>query len=174
MIRRSLPQDVMLTLLQSFVANRLDYCNSLLFGLPACDIRRLQSVQNAAAHLFGGLARHDHVTPVLRDKLHWLPITKRIDFKVAVMVFKCINGLAPSYLNDMCMPVALIHTRSRAAVRGDLVVPRWKSAGYGKRGFQHSAPTVWNSLPTDVRTCQSLQTFKSKLKTFLFRSAYLQ
>ena len=129
MIRRSLPQDAMRTLLQSFVANRLDYCNSLLFGLPACDIRRLQSVQNAAAHLFGGLASHDHVTPVLRVKIHWLPITKRIDFKVAVMVFKCINGLAPSYLNDMCMPVALIHTRSRAAVHGDLVVLRWKSAG---------------------------------------------
>ena len=117
-----MPQDAMRTLLQSFVVNRLDYCNSLLFGLPACDIRRLQSVQNTAAHLFGGLVRHDHVTPVLRDKLHWLPITKRNDFKVAVMVFKCINGHAPSYLNDMCMPVALIHTRSRVAVRGDLVV----------------------------------------------------
>ena len=69
-------------------------CNSLFFGLPACDICRLQSMQNSAAYLFGGLAKHDHVTAVLGDKLYWLSIWKGNDLTVAVLIRNYINELA--------------------------------------------------------------------------------
>ena len=77
-IRSSLPSDLLRTLLQAFVTCRLDYCNSLLVGLPPCDTIRLQSVPNAAGRLFGGVPRFESVDHVLRDDLHWLPVKQRI------------------------------------------------------------------------------------------------
>ena len=68
-IHHSLPSDILITLLQAFITCRLDYCNSLLVELPACDVSRLQSVQSAAGRLFGGVSRYDSVEHVLRDKL---------------------------------------------------------------------------------------------------------
>ena len=69
----------------------LTIVNSLLFGVPACDINRLLSAQSAAAQLFGGISRRDNGTPVLRDNLHWLPVSQRISFKMAVLVYKSLN-----------------------------------------------------------------------------------
>ena len=102
-VRRSLSPGVLRTRLHSFVSCRLNYCNSLKAGLSLCDIQRLQSVQNAAARLFGGVSKRGSVVPVLRNDLHWLPIKQRIDFKIGVLSFKAINGFA--YLVDMFIPV---------------------------------------------------------------------
>jgi len=63
----------------------LDYCNSLLYGLPDTLLRKLQSVQNATARLINGTQRRDYITPVRRE-LHWLPIRERVKFKVACVV----------------------------------------------------------------------------------------
>ena len=128
-IPRALPRDALRTLVHSFVSSRLDYCNALFYGLSRCDIRILHSVQNAAPHLFGGLSKYDHVSPVLRDELDWLPVAKRIDFKIAAIVYNCLHCVAPSYRIEICVPV--LSSRSRSTVRGDLVVPRWKSVCYG-------------------------------------------
>ena len=92
-VRRSLPPSVLLTLLYSFVSCHPDYCNSLMVGLPLCDIQRLQSVQNAAARLFGGVSKPGSVVTVLRDDLHWLPMKQRIDFMFGFLSFKAINEL---------------------------------------------------------------------------------
>ena len=86
-------------LVQSFVSCRLD-CNALLFGVSGGLIQRLQSVQNAAARLVTGAYRRDHITPVLR-----LPVKHRIDFKLAVLVYKSLHGFAPPYLSDNCQLV---------------------------------------------------------------------
>ena len=102
-VHRSLSPDVLRSLLHAFVACRLDYCNSLLVGLQACDIHRLQSVQNAAARLFGGVSRREHVKPIIRDDPHWLPVERRIQFKICVMTYKAFHELAPPYLRDMCV-----------------------------------------------------------------------
>ena len=60
-------------LVSSFISCRLDYCNSLLYGISDGLLQRFQSVQNAAARLVTGTRRSDHITPVLRQ-LHWLPV----------------------------------------------------------------------------------------------------
>ncbi len=78
------------------MTSRLDYCNSLYYGLPANQLNTLQRVQNAAARLICNVSRFDHITPTLKD-LHWLPVKFRIDFKILLIVFKALHGLAPDY-----------------------------------------------------------------------------
>jgi len=81
------------TLIQAFISSRLDYCNSLLYGVSDNLIRRVQSVQNAAARLLTGARRHGHISSVLRQ-LHWLPVQRRVDYKLACFVFSCLSGHA--------------------------------------------------------------------------------
>ena len=92
-IRKYLSRKTTESLVHAFVSSKLDFCNSLLYGLPDVHIAKLQRVQNAAARLVVGLPRFCHITPVLYD-LHWLPIRYRIHFK-------SLHGLAPKYLSDL-------------------------------------------------------------------------
>jgi hypothetical protein len=93
-VRCSLTPDAAKALIHAFISSRLDYCNSLLTGVCDGVLRKLQSVQNAAARLITNTRKFDHITPVLRD-LHWLPVRQRIVFKTAMIVYKCLRGLAP-------------------------------------------------------------------------------
>ena len=85
------------TLIHAFVSSRVDYCNNLLYGLPAYQLNKLQRVQNAAARLIFQETKYCHVRPLLYN-LHWLPVEFRIDFKILLLTYKAINGLAPFYL----------------------------------------------------------------------------
>ena len=96
---RSLTTEAAKTLVQSFISCRLDYCNSLLYGVTDNVMRRVQSLQNAAARLITGARRRDHITPVLRQ-LHWLPVRRRVEFKLACLVRQALCGQMPTYLAD--------------------------------------------------------------------------
>jgi len=112
MIARSLTVDAAKTLVQAFITCRLDYCNSLFCGITDNLFRRLQSVQNAAARLITGTRRSDHITPVLRE-LHWLPVRQRVDFKLAVLVYKALHDLTAPYLVDDCQLITSNASRRR-------------------------------------------------------------
>jgi hypothetical protein len=93
-IRKSLSKEATATAIHAFVTTRLDHCNALLYGLPKVTISKVQHVQNSAARSLVGAKRRDHITPILMD-LHWLPVTKRVDYKILVLVYKALSGNGP-------------------------------------------------------------------------------
>ena len=88
------------TLIHLFVSSRMDYCNSPLYGLPKSQLDKLQRVQKAAARLVVMQGKFCHITPVPLQ-LHWLPVSFRINFKILLLTFQAIHGLAPSYISDL-------------------------------------------------------------------------
>ena len=156
------------TLVQAFISNRLDHCNSLLYGITDNLFRCVQAVQNAAARLITGVRRHEHITPVLKQ-LHWLPVRQRVHFKLAVTVFRALHGTAPSYLAEDCQLVASTDCRQlRSSTVNTCLVAR-TSTCLGDCSFSAAGPRLWNSLPTYLRQPDlSLGRFRRTLKTHLF------
>ena len=131
---------------------------------------KLQMIQNSAARLVTGTHRRDHITPVL-FKLHWLPVRYRIEFKLLVLVYQAVHHLGPAYLTSLVTPYA--PTRSlRSAAHRSLTIPRYNLERYGRRAFSVAGPSLWNNLPVTIREAGTLTTFKSTLKTHLFRIAF--
>jgi len=85
-IRRSLTNAALLTLVHAFIATRFDYCNSALFGSKTSVTRRLQSIQNSSARLILNILKFGRITTVMRDTQHWLPVHQRITFKICTLV----------------------------------------------------------------------------------------
>ena len=99
-IKKYLSRDNLLTLVHAFITSRLAYCNALLYGLPKEQIAKLQRVQNAAARLIMDIGKYSHITPALYE-LHWLPVLARIHFKILLLAFTAIHGLAPAYISNL-------------------------------------------------------------------------
>jgi hypothetical protein len=109
----------------------------------------------------------DHVTPYLKT-LHWLPVHLRIEFKLLLLTYKILNGLAPAYLCDLIVRKKLPRELRSSSIC-DLKVPRSRTTSYGDRAFSVAAPKLWNALPPEIRDAPTLTMFKSVLKTHLFR-----
>jgi len=80
-IRPRVGAEVTTQLVLAFITSRLDYCNSVLAGIPQTTLEPLQRVQNAAVRLIFELGLREHVTPGLLQ-LHWLPVRWRIQYKL--------------------------------------------------------------------------------------------
>ena len=102
-IRKSLDRHTAEIVVHALITSRLDYCNSVLFGVSEGLIQRLQMVQNSAARIVTMSCKRQHITPVLKA-LHWLPVKYRIQYKALLLVFKAINNMAPQYLQDLLHP----------------------------------------------------------------------
>ena len=144
--------------------------NALLHGLSNTALERIQKVQNAAARIVTLTRKRDHITPVLFN-LHWLPIKERIQYKILLITFKALSGQAPGYISDL-LEVYVPRRNLRSSSDRKLVVPNYNLETYGRRSFRVSAPILWNNLPQNVRLCESIGSFKSELKTHLFRIVY--
>ena len=128
------------------------------------------TVYSAAARVVTGTRKFDHITPVLHQ-LHWLPVRQRITFKLAMITFKCLHSLAPSYMADACIPVSSVVGRwqLRSADSGTLVVPLTRTT-ISRQDFAVSGHTTWNSLPVELRTSSlSSQTFAKKTQNSFIR-----
>jgi len=136
------------------------------------DIQWLQSVLNTAVRLVAGSSRRDHVTSLLRDR-HWLPVKQRIEYKLCMLVHRCLHGDAPSYLADLITPSAAATVRPglRSAASSSVAVPRTISS-LGDRSFVAAGPCAWNKLPPSLCRVYSPDTFKCQLKTFLYNHAF--
>ena len=168
-LRRHLSLQSAKALACALVTSRLDYCNSLLYGVTGGDIARLQQIQDTLARIVTRSNPFAHAPPLL-ESLHWLPIKFRIDFKVSLITFKTLQTGQPSYLHN----ILSIATPSRALRSNQgllLTIPRVKTVT-GSRAFGFCAPTIWNKLPISLRSLDSVPSFRKHLKTPLFRLAY--
>ena len=168
-VRKYVDNSTAQTLVHQLVTNRMDYCNSLLYGIPSVHLDRLQRLQNLCARIVLRLPRRDSARQALH-KLHWLPVQNRILYKLATLMFKAQHS-GPAYLADLIHP----HT-SRPGLRSEddhlCAVPRTRLKTYGDRAFSKSGPSCWNKLPIPVRSARTLGAFKKGLKTTLFNISY--
>ena len=169
--RRFLTKDVAAKAIQAFVISRLDSNNALLHGLPSCELKKIQRVQNAAARLLVGAKRSCHITPILKD-LHWLSVVCRIKYKILLFTFKCMKKLAPDYLANLLKKCIASRATRSATDRHLLETKRTHLVTAGERSFAHVAPKLWNELPYSLRASNSLLPFKKLLKTYLFQSYF--
>ena len=166
-IRKYLSFDLTKLLILTFVISRLDYCNSLLYGAPDYMIKKFQRVQNRAACLLFH-QRNSNVN-LLLNELHWLPVEKRIKYKILCFVYRLYNDLpVPIYLS---VPFFRYQQRDQYDLRNSRErkwTVRITNNTYGKRCFWVSGAELWNSLPCDLVLSPSNDTFQARLKTYLF------
>ena len=153
-IRRHIPLSTAKTISNALISSRLDYCNSLLNNIAKQDLSTLQCVQNCLARVVLRAPRFSPSLPLLKQ-LHWLPVNYRIKFKLSTLTYRALAIHQPPYL------ASLVH----------FSIPRTK-LNLGKRAFSVAAPIVWNELPTTLKSCESLASFRKHLKTYLFKIAF--
>lgn len=137
---------------------------------PKKHLDKLQRVLNTAARIVSLSPKRNHISPILKD-LHWLPIEKRIQYKLLILTYRCLHNRAPIYLKELIVS----YTPSRNLRSVDklfLSTPNTKLKTFGDRAFSVSAPHLWNELPLEIRCLDSFDCFKGALKTYLFKSAY--
>ena len=122
-LRKYLSSTTTEILVLAFVSSKLDYCNSLIYGLPNYQVKKLQHVQNAAARLISLSRKHEHITPILLN-LHWLPIHYRIVFKILPITYKALNNLAPLYIRELLTPYVPAR-QLRSSSKNLLVIPHF-------------------------------------------------
>ena len=117
----------------------------------------LQKVQNNAARLIMRKNKFYSATSMLYE-LHWLPVDKRIAYKVCCIVFKCLNGQSPNYLSDL-LNVYCPARRLRSSDDQTKLVKRNTSRKIGQRSFSFCGPNFWNNLPQGLRESNSIDIF---------------
>ena len=165
-IRSSLDRNSAIILANSLVHSKIGYCNSLLYNLPGTSIVRLQRLQNSLARVVCNSTKLQSHSMDLLKTLHWLPISERIKYKIAVLTFKVLQHRQPSYLADLIS----FYKPSRTLRSSDallLAVPDIRTT-IGRRSFSYAAPKIWNDLPFHIRSCLTISSFCSKLKTHFF------
>ena len=149
-------QDTCHNAIRALVISRLDYSNSLLYGITTSDLKRLQCIQNRAAKLVFQAKKYDHASPCLKQlHVHWLPVHSRIAFKILAIVYKCFTNNAPSYLRDLTIPYKCNKPGLRSSNDDRLLhvtIPKTRSLS-GDKGFYHAGPDLWNNLPHYIRPC---------------------
>ena len=168
-IRRCLTLSASKTLATSLIGSRLDYCNSLFSGLPQKDLIRLQRIQNCLARTTLKAPRFSPSLPLLKT-LHWLPIKHRISYKICSLGFQSLTLKEPVYLFDTLNFRPEVRNL-RSSGKRFLTIPKVSRIA-GSRAFSFSFPTLWNSLPEQIRNAPDLHSFKKQLKTHLFRLAF--
>jgi len=157
-------------LIHAFITSKLDFCNSILIGIPQNLLQKLQHVQNSAARLLTYIKRQEHIKPILME-LHWLPVKERIRYKILLLTFKGLNNLAPTYLTELVKQY-YPKRNLRSANKSFLEVPQYKLKNYGQRTFSYVAATEFNKLPENIRKTQNIEKFKNLLITHLFKEAF--
>ena len=147
-------------MIHSFITSCLDNNNALLYGLPANQLYLLQKIQNTAARILTFSRKSCHITLILKE-LHQLSINQKIIFKLLLIVYKCTNNVAPSYLTELLskyLPTCTLRSGNM-----QLRKERKSNSTWGDISFPIAAPRLRNELPFNIRTATSIAVFKKKL-----------
>ena len=169
-IRSFIPKSAAIIFANAFIHSRIDYCNSLFYGLPKYSINRLQKIQNSVARIVTRTSRSSHITPVLKS-LHWLPVQYRINFKLCCITHRALSLKEPYYLNSLLINRLNSHSL-RSSSFNPLTLPIFNKKSNGFRSFAHAAPFLWNHLPNTVRSAPTYLSFRKSLKTYFFNQAF--
>jgi len=169
-IKQYLDQKAMKTLVHALITSKMDFCNSLLFNIPQTHLEPMERVQRAAARMISKASKFDDALPLMQE-LHWLPVRQRIVFKILLLAYKSQHNLAPEYLSDIISPY--VPNRELRSSKKCYLTPSSPKTSYGERTFSYAAPKLWKDLPLELKQASTLASFKSSLKTLLFREAYL-
>ena len=150
-IRRFIDQDTCAHAVRSLVLSRLDYGNSLLGGISSSSVKRLQKLQNRAARLIFGVNRRTSAGPLLRE-LHCLPVQQRINFKILLHVYNCVNSLGPSYLSNAVPHYHCARGGLRSSKDTTRLAVHINNRAIGTTAFSYLGPKLWNDLPILNRT----------------------
>ena len=159
-------------LVSALILSCIDYCNSVLAGLPATTLTPLQRVMHAAVCLVANLCFRDPVAQSMQA-LHWLPVIYRIKYKLCLMMFDAVNRRSPDYIIEALVPTSSLSNRAQlqSSTSGALDVPRVQTQ-FERRAFSSAGPAAWNDLPVVIRTADNITSFKRNLKAHLFHNAY--
>ena len=169
-VRHLVDQDTSKILVPTIILSRLDYCNSLLIGSSKLCIDKLQRLQNMTCRIVYSQHRFCRVTPLMRE-LHWLKVPDRINYKIALLMYKCVKGLAAEYLIDIVITPHRRRLRSTTELK--LPVIKSRTAQVHKCSFTSMGPRIWNGLPKNLKEAASIEQFKSLKKTHLFKLCYI-
>ena len=168
-IRSFIPKSAAIIFANAFKHSRIDYCNSLFYGLPKYSINRLQKIQNSVARNVTRTSCSSHITPVFKS-LHWLSVRYRINFKLCCITLRALSLGEPHYLNSL-----LIHKLNSHSLRSSsfnpLTLSFFNKKSNGFRSFTHAASFLWNHLPNTIRSAPTYLSFRKSLKTYFFNQA---
>jgi hypothetical protein len=150
-------------LVHAFITSRLDFCNSLFYG----------SILSTTARALLCNSNDESSNDIL-VRLHWLPILARVKFKLAILGFKIVSNNAPQYYAPIQIATFSRVTRSAFAplLTSRSLVSTHRLVSYGDRSCFYSVCQVFNSLPADIRSTSDFNSFKAKLKTYLFALSF--
>ena len=168
-IAKFLDQDTKHHVIRCLILSRMEYGNALLYGCKSKDLDRLQALQNKAVKLIFNAGKRDSPAPLL-NTLHWLPIRERIKYKLCMYIYKCLNGTAPQYLVDFITYKPKGTRFTRSSMDTTLLTSQYARTSIGDKSFCISGPSLWNSLPKNIREAHTLSGFKKGLKSYLYPS----
>ena len=170
--RKVVDKDLRTQLVHSGILSKVNYCNTLYNSLPNKEIRKLQKLINSSTRFIfniKGEQRYQHITPY-NQQLHFLPANCRSTFKICLTVYKYFNQDTPLYISELIEPrkTSLSLTLRKDNDNYLLEYKALQRQNYKTRGFSYTAPTLWNMLPYSIRSCTSVKTFKTNLKTYFY------
>ena len=167
-IRRHIPLSTAKTISNALISSRLDYWNSLQNNIAKQDLSKLQRMQNCLVRVVLRAPRFSPSLPLLKQ-LQWLPVNYRIKFKLSTLTYRALAIHQPPYLTSL-LHFSNVPRQLRSSTSQQLSIPRTK-LNLGKRAFSVAAPIIWNELPTTLKSCEILASFRKNLKTYLFKIA---
>jgi len=158
-IRPALTESMAASLGAALVQLRLDYANSIMYGMSASNMHKLRSAQNSLSRVVLPSLRHLSASERL-SYLHWLPV----NYRIATLTYKTLATCQPSYLYNLLQvyhPSRALHSSTQQLLH----VP-YMSTDFGRHAFSYSSPATWNSISISIKNCSSLYSFKCHLKSY--------